>query len=142
MAWLGERKYQPLYEADRKLAWMTCLFDVVVFYVGYLPSVRWIFAKWIAGKFPLVRALKVFFFRILRGDANGIEIENVVVTFGKPENCFVTTGKSFLAVQAVAERPNDPVAELKTVVLEERIEDRVKREDFSIVYVVADLPAD
>lgn len=44
-----------------------------------------------------------------------IEIENVVVRFGEPQNRFVATGKPVGSVQAVPEMPDDAVSQFQAV---------------------------
>jgi len=54
----------------------------------------------------------------------------------------VTTGKAFLTVQTVAERPYDPLAKLEASVFEYRVENDVERKHLAVLHMVAHLPAD
>ncbi len=71
-----------------------------------------------------------------------VEIENVVVVFGEPENGLVPTRKALLTVQAVAKGPDNPIAKLKAVILKNPVENDVQGKNFTIVDMIANLPAD
>ena len=87
------------------------LFDMIWFYVRDFPDIRWILAQGIAAKLSFFGALVMPFPRILLRHAHGIKIETVVVTFGEPQHCFMTSAESPVSVHSVSERPNDPIPE-------------------------------
>lgn len=45
-------------------------------------------------------------------NTNRVEVECVIVADGPPVYCFVASGESFSAVQAVSKVPNDAISQL------------------------------
>ena len=113
--WVGQGENQPFNQANRKLAWVVGLLDMVAFYVGDVPHVLGVLAQRIAGVVASVGPLEVAFPRILRGHAHIVKIENIGLVlrsrFGVPHNHFVAAGKAAFVVQAMAELPDDPIAQ-------------------------------
>lgn len=88
---------------------------------------------------PFVGTLSRIFLRY----ANRIKREAVAIAFCVPENSFVTSRESSLAMQSVLEMPYNAISEAKQVVGSEyRMERKVKGNYLTVsVYVVAHLPA-
>src|ERR1035438_1130998 len=82
------------------------------------------------------------FARVFGWNADVIEIEYVVVGFGVPENDFVPAAEAALVVQAMAEVPDDPVAQGQAVLPKYWVELNVERHYLAVVNVVANLPTD
>jgi len=118
------------------------LFDVIALYVGDVPDVFRVFTFRVAGELAGFRPFEVAFARVFGWDAHVIKIEDVVVRFGVPEDDFIAATEAALVVEAVAEVPDDPVAQGQAVLPEYWVELNVERHDLAVVNVVADLPAD
>jgi hypothetical protein len=69
-------------------------------------------------------------------------MKGVLVRPCEPQNRFVTSGKALLAVQSMPEGPDNSISQFQTMVLEKRVEQDVEREDFTVIYMIAYLPAD
>lgn len=119
---------------------MRSLLDVVRLHVRDVPYVRGILPQRISRCLPSVWSLEVLLAGILRGNANWIDIEIVVVRLREPHDGLVSSGKSLCAVQPVAKAPDDSVAQLQSMRLEHVVQDNVQRHDFSIAHVIAHLP--
>jgi hypothetical protein len=86
------------------------LLSVVVFNVRNYPHVAGVFAQRITGILTDFCAFVILLARILLRDPDSIEIKNVIVRLRKPQDSFITPGKTALAMQAVFECPNDAVS--------------------------------
>lgn len=140
VAGVGQGKDQPLDQFHGKLTRMIGLLDVVIFDVRENPNVAGILSQRITRELAGLRSLEVLFTRIFRWNANGVQIELVVI-LGEPKDCLMPPGKPLLAMQPVLEMPDDPVPEFQFVFFEQGIENRVERDDLALVNMVADLPA-
>ncbi len=121
---------------------MDRLLGVVVLDVGKRPHIAWVLPQRIARQLARVRPLEVPLAGVLRRDSDRVQVPRVIVSLRPPVDRLVATRESPCAVQAVAEVPDDAVTEFQAVRTKDRIEKRVKRDDFPVLYVVADLPAD
>ncbi len=83
----------------------------------------------------------MFLVGVFGRDADRVEVERVIVILGEPQDGFMPPGKTFLAMQSMSKGPNYSVPQAQAVVLENGIEDRVQWEYFTLIYVIADLPA-
>ena len=70
-----------------------------------------------------------------------IEIEYVIVLLREPQYGFMPSRKPTLTVKPVPEGPHDAVTKLEPVLLEQPVQNYVEWKYFSIIHVVADLPA-
>lgn len=127
---------------------MPCLFDVVALDVGnvpnvfdILPYVLRVLAERIPGHEDSLRPLEVLLARVLRGDADGIQIEKVIVGLRIPKDHFIAALESTPRMQAMTKMPDDPVAHLQPVRFEYRSELDVQRDDLAVVNKIPDLPA-
>ena len=121
---------------------MDRLLDVVVLDVGEYPDVAGVLAHRVAGQLAAPGALEVALVRVFGRDADRVEVEDVIVGRSEPVDGFVTPGEPLRAMQPVLEMPDDAVAELEAVVLEDAVENHVERKHLAAAYVVADLPAE
>jgi hypothetical protein len=134
-------EHQPLDQLDRKLAGMNGFLDMIVLDVRENPHIPGVLAERIARKLAGFRTLEVFLAGIFRRYPDRVEVEQVIVSLGKPKYRLVATGQPFRAMQAVFEMPDDPVPQLQPMALEQGVENGVEREYFSILNMVSDLPA-
>ena len=121
---------------------MDRLFRVVALDVRELPYVARVLSFRITGQFAGVRSLEVALAGVLGRYADRVEVPGVVVAGGPPVDGFVPSGEPPAAVQAVAEVPDDAVAQAQAAVPEQRVEQGVEGDDLPVLHVVADLPAD
>jgi len=137
-----KREYKTLDQADRKLAGMACLLWMVAFDVGNGPHVFRVFPQWITRDQSLAWPLEVFLAGVLGWNANGIEIEFVAIRLRVPKHDLVPAREASPRMQAVSKVPDDAVAELKVVALEDRCKHDIERQDLAIGDVVPYLPTD
>jgi hypothetical protein len=121
---------------------MVGLLDMIRLYIRDFPYVRRILPERVAGQLAPSWSLEVLLLGVLLGLANGIEVEGVVITLGKPNDDLVPAGETTGGVEAVAELPYDPVPHAEAKRLKQREELDVKRNDLPIVDIIANLPAD
>jgi hypothetical protein len=69
----------------RKLARMSGLLDVVCLDVWNIPNVRRILAQRIPAEFAFLVPFIVLFSRLFLRDTNRVQIESIVLSFGKPK---------------------------------------------------------
>jgi hypothetical protein len=80
--------------------------------------------------------------RVLLRHSHCIEIEFVVVPLREPKNCLVPSTKAAAGVYAVPKGPNNPISQEEFLLFgEDIIDERVQRNDNTILYVVPNLPA-
>jgi hypothetical protein len=77
---------------------------------------------------------------VLLRDAYGVNVEFVIVGLREPKNRLVTPGESFFAMKPMAKVPNYPIPTDESVLLEDRVEKAIQRNDFAVFYAIADLP--
>lgn len=133
---------EALYEFDGELAGMNRFFRVIALHVRESPHVARVLALGVPRELADVRSLEVFLARIFRRNPYRVEIPGVIVSPRPPVDRFVSAREPLGAVKAVAETPDDSVAELEALRLKDGIENRVERDDLSVFHIIADLPAD
>jgi hypothetical protein len=106
-----------------------------------LPEVRWIFTKWVARRLAPVRTLIMGLSRIFGGNPYCVQVEDVTVSFGKPEQRFVPTREPPRSVKTVLEVPNHSVPEFQTGILKQPVIENIERKYLALVNPVPDLPA-
>src|SRR6266403_573730 len=89
---------------------MPSLFDVIGFYIWYVPHVAWILPFGISAKFPSAFPLVVSLAGILLRNAHGIKVEIITAPLRKPQNSFVPSTESSCAVKPMPETPYNAVA--------------------------------
>ena len=145
---IGQCEDEPFDQGHRELARVLSLLDVIALDVRYVPDVFRVLSLRIAGVLAGPRALIVLLPGILLRHQDRVQVENVVVRLGVPEDHFVAAAESVSAMQPVPESPNDAVPHLQAQRFEDRMEEVVERQDRSrsppaaVKYVIADLPAD
>ena len=72
---------------------MDRLFHVIVLDVGDDPEVPGVLAKGVAGILACFRPLEIFFAGILLGHPHRVEVEDVIVGLGEPDDGLVPAGK-------------------------------------------------
>ena len=97
-------------EFYREMAWVICLFDVVVLNVGDHPKVSWVFAFGVTLIFAGFGTLEIFLAWILLRYSYGIKVKDIIVSLCEPSDGFVSSGKTPAAMQAVLKVPNDSIA--------------------------------
>lgn len=78
---------------------------------------------------------------ILRWNTDGIEVEQISVRFRVPQDDFIPTREAPPIVEAMSEMPNDSVAKLQPVLLENIGKLYVERHDLPIIDIIPHLPA-
>jgi hypothetical protein len=79
--------------------------------------------------------------RIFLRDADSVEVENIVVPSGKPDNRFIPPREPASAVEPMLEMPDDAISHLESEVGKHRVQDSVERNNGPIVHVIPNLPA-
>ena len=80
--------------------------------------------------------------RILRRNSDWVQVPRVVIVLRPPVDGLVPSREPLCAVQPVPKMPDNPIAELESLIPERRVEYSVERDYLSVIDVVSDLPAD
>ena len=86
---VSHREDEALDQFDRELAGVDGLLDVVVFDVRDEPKVAGVFPLRVARVLADLRSLVVALARVLLGNPDRVEIEDVVIALGEPQDGFV-----------------------------------------------------
>jgi len=109
VALIRERQNQPLDKGDWKLTRVMCLFHVVVLDIRDVPDVRRILATRVAGILSRLRSLKMLLAWVLLWDANIIEVEDVIIRLGEPEDNLVSPREPARTMKSMAKMPYDSI---------------------------------
>jgi hypothetical protein len=120
---------------------MTGLFYMITFYVGDDPQVARVLTQWVARVFPGIRSFEVFLAGIFLWNANGVQVEDIIVSLGEPDDSLVSARKPLRAMQSMLEVPDDTVSHLQPKFHENRVKHCIERNNCPIVNVVPNLPA-
>jgi transposase len=125
----------------RQLIEMLCLLDMVALNVRNHPQVSRILAKGVTRILAGLWTLEMFLPRVFLGYPHQVEIEQVIVGLGKPDNGCISPRETAAAVQPVFKVPDDAIAHPELESGEDGVENGVQRDDRSTVDVVPHLPA-
>lgn len=75
-------------------------------------------------------------------NADRVEIEDIVVRLGEPQQGFVSARKPLVRMETEIESPDDPVPQLEPVTDEHAVKMVVERNHLAVTYEITDLPAD
>jgi hypothetical protein len=115
---------------------------VVVFNVRNYPYVAGVLAQRITGILADFCAFVILLARVLLWHPDSVEVKNIIVCLRKPQDSFITSGETALAMQAVFECPDDAVSKFHAKALADSVNKNVEREDFAVfTQVIANLPA-
>lgn len=68
---------------------MCCLLDMIVFDVGNNPHISGVFPARISRDLAPLRTLKILLVWVFLRNADRIDIKNVLITLGEPEDCLI-----------------------------------------------------
>src|SRR5581483_4270187 len=100
---------------------MSCLFGMICFHIRNIPecffpilqyqfpNVGKVLAIRISRGLALIRAFDMLLSWILGWDTHGIQIEYILVNFGKPKNRLIPSRKTFRGMNSVPEMPNNSI---------------------------------
>lgn len=70
---------------------MCCLFNVIVLHIGYDPDISGVLTERVRGQFTPPRPFECPLPWVLLRDSDGVQLEDVIRTFGEPEDRLMST---------------------------------------------------
>src|SRR5579863_948435 len=121
---------------------MPNFFDVIGFYIWYVPHIAWILPFRISAKFSFAFSLVMSLAGILLRNAHCIEVEIITASLRKPQNSFVPSAETSCAVKPMPKTPYNAVAKDHLAVGSHDVEYWIVEGRAPIVLdVIPDLPA-
>src|SRR5450759_1710108 len=95
--------------------------------VRRFPEVGWVLPLWVARELSQVGALERSLPGILARDPDSIQVEVVPICLCVPHHYLISAREPLLAVQTMAEMPDNAVSEDEVLFLEVRVQNYVQR---------------